>query len=91
MIRKKLRAVSDWLDDGLRSLLGRISPDGRIVITLAMLFLFSGASIYLSVSSIYNMGKKKGRQMQIEHIRQVEIAPEQTTDSLNPKNKFNYE
>ncbi|NDV85069.1 hypothetical protein D0T87_24400 [Bacteroides sp. 51] len=29
--KKKLTAVRDWMEDGLRSLLGQITPDGRIM------------------------------------------------------------
>ena len=81
----------DWLEDSLRSLLGRVTPDGRIIIILIMLFVFSFGSIYMTVSSIYNMGKKRGRQMQIEHIKGVEQEYRQKADSINHKNDFNYE
>ena len=89
MIKKKLTAVLDWLEDNLKSLLGQITPDGRIIIILMMLFLFGGGSIYMTVSSIYNMGKKNGQQMQIEHIERLEL--QQKTDSINHKNNINYE
>lgn len=91
MIKKKLSAVRDWFEDGLRSLLGQITPDGRIIIILVMLFLFGFGSIYMTVSSIYNMGKKSGQQIQIEHIKQLEVERQQKADSINHKNKFNYE
>ena len=91
MIKKKITAVRDWMEDGLRSLLGQITPDGRIIIILVMLFVFGAGSIYMTVSSIYNMGKKSGRQMQIEHIKGVELEYRQKTDSINHKNDFNYE
>ena len=92
MIKKKLTAVRDWLEDGLRSLLGRITPDGRIIVILVMLFLFSAASIYITVSSIYNIGKKSGReQMQIEHIKRLELEQQQKADSINQLNRFEYE
>ena len=91
MIKKKLIAVRDWLEDNLKSLLGRITPDGRIIIILMMLFLFGGGSIYMTVSSIYNMGKKNGQQMQIEHIERLELQQKQKADSINHKNNFNYE
>jgi len=81
----------DWLEDNLKSLLGRITPDGRIIIILMMLFLFGGGSIYMTVSSIYNMGKKNGQQMQIEHIERLELQQKQKADSINHKNNFNYE
>ena len=92
MIKKKLTAVSDWMEDGLRSLLGRVTPDGRITIILIMLFVFSFGSIYMTVSSIYNMGKKSGQQqMQIEHIKRLELEQTQKADSINQINRFDYE
>ena len=91
MIKKKLIAVRDWMEDSLRSLLGQVTPDGRIIIILIMLFVFSFASIYMTVSSIYNMGKKSGRQMQIEHIERLELEQQQKADSINQLNRFEYE
>lgn len=90
MVKKKITAVRDWLEDGLRALLGQITPDGRVIIILAMLFLFGAGSIYMTVSSIYNMGKSKGQEMQIEHIKLLELQRQQT-DSINHLKKFNYE
>jgi len=90
-IKKKIIAFEDWLDDRLKSLLGRISPDGRIIIILVMLFTFSGASIYITVSSIYNMGKRKGQSMQIEHIERLELNGKHDTDSINHLNNIRNE
>lgn len=90
MVKKKITAVRDWMEDGLRSLLGQITPDGRVIIILAMLFLFGAGSIYMTVSSIYNMGKSKGQEMQIEHIKLLELDQQQP-DSINHLKKFNYE
>ena len=91
MIKKKLTAVRDWLEDGLRSVLGRITPDGRIIVILVMLFVFGAGSIYMTVSSIYNMGKKSGQGMQIEHIKRLELEQTQKADSINQINRFDYE
>ncbi len=92
MIKKKLNAISDWVDDGLRSLCGRITPDGRIIIILIMLFLFGGGSIYMTVSSIYNMGKRSAQQqMEIEHIKKLELQQKQEADSINHLKQFDYE
>jgi hypothetical protein len=81
----------DWFEDCLKSLLGQVTPDGRIVIILIMLFLFTAGSIYMTVSSIYNMGKKSGQQMQIEHIEQLKFQQNQEKDSINHKKGFLYE
>ena len=91
MIRKKITNLRDRIEDGLRSLLGQISPDGRIVVILVMLFVFGAGSIYMTVSSIYNMGKKSGQGMQIEHIKRLELEHTQKADSINQLNRFEYE
>lgn len=91
MIRKLINQVNEWLEDKLRSIVRPLSPDTRVIVILTMLLLFGGLSIYMTVSSIYNMGKKSGRQMQIEHIKGVELEYRQKTDSINHKNDFNYE
>lgn len=92
MIKEKLTAVRDRLEDGLRLLLGQITPDGRIIVILVMLFVFGAGSIYMTVSSIYNMGKKNGQQqMEIKHIKRLEPEQRKKADSINHKNNFNYE
>lgn len=92
MIKKKLTAARDWMEDGLRSLLGQVTPDGRVIIILSMLFVFGAGSIYMTVSSIYNIGKKNGQQqMQIEHIKRLELEQQQKADSVKQLKKFNYE
>ena len=91
MIRKLINQVNEWLEDKLRSIVRPLSPDARVIVILTMLLLFGGLSIYMTVSSIYNMGKKSGQQMQIEHIKGVELEYQQKADSINHKNDFNYE
>ena len=91
MIKKKWIALTDRMEKGLRSLLGQMTPEGRIIVILIMLLLFGGGSIYMTVSSIYNMGKRKGQQMQIEHIERLELQQQEQTDSINHKNNLNYE
>ncbi|MDL2221068.1 TraL conjugative transposon family protein [Parabacteroides sp. OttesenSCG-928-N08] len=61
MIRKIIQRVNEWLEDRLRSLVRPLSPDARVIVIVTMLIVFSGLSIYMTVSSIYNLGKDKGR------------------------------
>lgn len=91
MIRKLINRISEWLEDRLRSIVRPLSPDGRVIVILTMLLLFGGLSIYMTVSSIYNMGKKSGRQMEIEHIKRLELEHTQKADSINQINRFKYE
>lgn len=92
MIKKKITAIGDWMEDGIRSFMGRITPDGRIITIVILLLVFGAGSIYMTVSSIYNMGKKNAQQqMQIEHMERLELERQQQADSVKLNNRFNYE
>lgn len=54
-----------------------------------MFVFFGGMSIYITVSSIYNIGKRNGQRLQIEHIRQLPL--QQANDSINLLNYPNNE
>jgi hypothetical protein len=87
MIRKLFKKLNEWLEDGLRGLLGRMTPDRRVILVLTMLFVFGGLSIYMTISSIYNIGKKSGVQMEIERIEAIRLEQEQARrDSINQLN-----
>lgn len=81
--RKKkgcIERVQDWADERLRRMCGRITPGKRLAVILVMFFLFGGLSIYITVSSIYSIGKRDGQRLQIEYIRQY---PLHGSDSIN--------
>jgi hypothetical protein len=87
MTRKLFRKINEWLEDGLRGLLGRMTPDRRVILVLTMLFVFGGLSVYMTVSSIYHIGKKSGVQMEIERIEALRLEQEQSRrDSINQLN-----
>ena len=79
-----IEKVQGWADDKLRRLCGRITPGKRLAVILLMFVFFGGMSIYITVSSIYNIGKRDGQRLQIEHIRQLPL--QQANDSINPLN-----
>lgn len=85
MIRKIIQRVNEWLEDRLRSLVRPLSPDARVIVIVTMLILFSGLSIYMTVSSIYNLGKDKGKELQIEQIETLKLQQQQR-DSINNLN-----
>lgn len=72
--------VQDWVDEKLRHLCGRITPEKRLVIIILMFLFFGGMSIYITVSSIYNIGKRDGERLHIEHLGRL---PMETKDSIN--------
>lgn len=91
MIRKIIQRVNEWLEDILRGLLGRMTPDRRVILIVTMLIVFSGLSIYMTVSSIYNLGKDKGEQMQIEQIEALKLQQQQRDSINNLNNHYQYE
>ena len=86
-MKKGISKLNEWFEDMVRGLVGRMTPDRRVILILTMLFVFGGLSIYMSVSSIYNIGKKSGRQLEIERIEAVRLQQEQARrDSINQLN-----
>lgn len=87
MVKKLFGRINEWLEDGLRGLLGRMTPDRRVILVLTMLLVFGGLSIYMTVSSIYNIGKKSGVQMEVERIETLRLQQERARkDSINQLN-----
>lgn len=72
MIRKFIVKAQDWADGKLRRLAGRISPDMRVAIILVMLVAFGALSVYMTVSSIYRIGRND-EELGIEHIRRLQL------------------
>lgn len=78
-----MKYINEWLEDGLRGILGRLTPDRRIILVISMFLVFGGLSIYMTFSSIYNFGKNKAEKMQIEQIESLKLQVEQQRDSIN--------
>ncbi|MBB4038314.1 hypothetical protein GGR21_004246 [Dysgonomonas hofstadii] len=93
MLRKIIQRVNEWLENRLRCIIRPLSPDARVILIVTMLVIFSGLSIYMTVSSIYNLGKGKGEQMQIEQMETLKLQLEQQQrDSINNlNNHYEYE
>ena len=87
MVKKGISKLNEWFEDMVRGLVGRMTPDRRVILILTMFFVFGGLSIYMTVSSIYNIGKKSGRQLEIKRIEAVRLQQEQARrDSINQLN-----
>lgn len=91
MAKKFFKNIGEYIEDFLRGICGRITPDKRVIVILTMLVVFGGLSIYMTVSSIYYFGKDKGERMQIEQIETLKLQLEQQRDSINQQNLYEYE
>lgn len=85
MIGRFVRKVQDWVDEKLRRLCGRITPEKRLAVLLTMFLFFGIASVYIFVSAIYNIGKNEGQRIEIEHIKMLKL---QKRDSINQLNYY---
>ena len=61
-----------------------LSRDARFIITVVMLLGLAGGSIFLTIRSIYNIGRKNAEKefLQIEHIKRIELELSKK-DSIN--------
>jgi len=94
MIRKLINKVTDWWEDSLRILFGRLTPDRRVILIVIMLMTFSGLSVFISFSSAYNLGKDRGEKMKVDHIERLQFELKKMRhkmDSLKQPNNFQYE
>lgn len=79
-----VRKIQDWPGDRLRRLCGRISPDMRVAVIVALTLLFAGLSVYMTVSSIYRIGRQDGQRLEIQRMER----PRMENDSIiNPFNQ----
>lgn len=85
-----IQKLSDKADEWLRRMCGRLTPGKRLAVILTMLLTFSFLSIYMTVSSIYNMGRRDAEKdmIEIEHIRNLDLRQKQ--DSINNYKYYDY-
>lgn len=75
MVKKTFTNLRGWLDHKLHHVCERLSKDTRIVIIVIFIIGGSILSIYWTISSIYNMGKKSVEKdfMEIKHIERLKL------------------
>ena len=94
MIKEKIKAAQDWAEDSLRGLFGRLSPERRFLVLIAAFLIFATLSLFITITSIYRMGREDGRMMQIKHIEMLDLDArhtsgevESTENSINTENE----
>lgn len=94
MINKWIKVAGEWIEEHLRILCGKISPDKRVILILIMFFLFTCLSLYCTFSSIYRIGKGTGERLRIQHIENLHKdlqENESNSDSIKQIKHFDYE
>ena len=90
-MRKWIDKIQDWGDMKIRDLCGRITPEKRLVVVLVVFTLFAIASLYITFSGLYHIGRCEGEReylQQIEHIKRLELKIKQ--DSINRLKTYEY-
>lgn len=65
---KVFKRISDKIDLHIRKLCNCLSPMQKIVLTVILFALFFLASLYTIAFTAYQIGKKDGKFIQIEHV-----------------------
>lgn len=82
-MRRRIVKFREWSEENLRRLCGRITPEKRLAVILAMFILFAVTSLYVLASAIYEIGKNEGRRIEIEHIEGLQLQKRDTINNLN--------
>ena len=85
MIHKWILNKRDKLDCGIQHWCDQLAPEKRLVIILVTLALFSVSALYIFASAVYQIGKKEGFQIEVKHIRQLQLP-----DSKDSTNQIYY-
>ena len=83
-MKKLLECIKNWrnrLDERLRCKLESLSPKMRLVVVFGLLTVFAICTFYMVGTALYRIGKNDGQQIEIEHIKQLDLHHKQ--DSIN--------
>ena len=91
-MRKLIRRINDWTDrqdERLRVWLEALPPRTKIVVVLVIFTFFALCALFTFGAALYEIGRESGRQIEIEHIRQLDLRQQQ--DSINLFKYYDYE
>jgi hypothetical protein len=88
-IMNLLHNLWERVDYGIRWACYGISPAGRLIIILTFFLLYGILAIYVTVSSIYLIGKQDAKRefLELQHIESLKLQ----NDSINILNQKQYE
>jgi len=79
-MKKLIVCVENWvnrLDERLHSKLDGLSPKMRLVVVFGLLTVFAICTFYMVGTALYRIGKTDGQQIEIEHIKQLDLHSKQ--------------
>ena len=91
-MRKLIERLNEWSDrqdERLRVWLAALPQRTKIVVVLVILSFFALCALFTFGAALYEIGRESGRQIEIEHIRQLDLRQQQ--DSINLFKYYDYE
>lgn len=85
-MKKLFIKARDFLDDGLRGMCGRLTPEKRVIAIVVMAVVFAVINFYMIFSAIYNIGREDAGRDVIE-ITPLSIPDIIPADTLSGKTR----
>lgn len=86
-----VRSIHEWVEQVkslLRSKLEALPQRTKLIMVLTMFVLFALCALYTTIAAFYEFGNGSSENMEIEHIRQLDLPYKQ--DSINLNNIYDY-
>ena len=88
---KCMKRVRDWTDkqdERLRRKLEALPQRTKLAVVLVIFTFFDGCALFTFGTALYQIGRENGRQIEIEHIRELNLPQKQ--DSINLYKYYDY-
>lgn len=86
---KYMKRVRDWTDkqdERLRRKLEALPQQTKLTVVLVIFTFFAVCALFTFGTALYQIGRENGRQIEIEHIRELNLPQKQ--DSINHFDKL---
>ena len=86
-----VRSIHEWVvqvKSLLRGKLEALPQRTKLIMVLTMFVLFALCALYTTIAAFYEFGNGSSENMEIEHIRQLDLPYKQ--DSINLNNIYDY-
>ena len=88
---KYMKRVRDWTDkqdERLRRKLEALPQRTKLAVVLVIFTFFAVCALFTFGTALYQIGRENGRQIEIEHIRELDLRQRQ--DSINLYKYYDY-
>lgn len=90
-MKKLIERLSEWTerqDERLRVWLAALPERTKIIVVLVIFGVFAIGALFTFGAALYQIGRKNGRRIEIEHIKQFNLPQKQ--DCINLFNHYDY-